>query len=224
MWAVYAYSGNVAAHEYTGTWSSESVIYNISSSGPNDNDPSNIDLAPPSVVIDGKGVVHVIYGNGHNKKNPTVVIPHVTYAYSNNGGASWNSNPIGATGMNVGNFYPTLTLDQSTGNVFAFWIESDVTGSYYSLICMKNTTGTWTALSLSSDTTYAKQYLTSVYSAPNEQFIAWQWTQNTTGTIEVQFDKIPEFQQVALPVFVMMGLFAVVYRRGRSSRGKDSEE
>jgi hypothetical protein len=224
MWAVYAYSGNVAARNYTGTWSpSEALIYDISASGPNDNDPSNTDSAPPSVVVDGKGVVHVLYGNGHNKKNPNVSIPHVFYAYFN-GGAAWNYNQIGATAQTTGNLYPTISLDVSTGNVFAFWIETDTTGSYHSLICKKNTTGTWISWSLSSDTTYAKQYLTSIYSAPNENMICWQWTQNTTASLEVQFDKIPEFKDVAVPVVMMIGVFMFTHRRRKSHECEDPPE
>jgi hypothetical protein len=214
--AVFGYDGNVAARTYSSsTWSTMTTICAIGAGN-----PGNTENAPPCVVVDAKGVAHVVYGDGHQQ--PALSKPFIYYVYYN---GAWSvPYRLDSVQNNLGNIYPTISLDRSTGNVFAFWIETDTSGVGYAVNAKKNVTGTWITLSLTSDITYIKQYLTSVYSAPDENGICWQWTQNTTGTIEVQFDKIPEFQQVALPVFVMIGLFSVVYRRGRRSRGEDSEE
>ncbi len=219
MWSVYSYSGNVAARNFTGTWSPQTIVYDISLEAPPDDDPSNTDVAPPSVVVDGEGVVHVVYGNGHAQKG--VSIPHVYYSYFN-GHAAWHTVLVGSPTKGIGNLYPTISLDESTGNIFALWIETDTAGSYHSLICKKNTTGTWTSWSLSSDITSPKQYLTSIYAAANENMICWQWTQNITAPIEVQFDKIPEFKDAAVPIIVMLCIFIVSNRRGRTRRESDS--
>jgi hypothetical protein len=225
MWAVYAYEGNVASRKYSGgSWSvTEIPIYTIADDVKTDRNPANTDLAPPSVVIDAKDVVHVLFGNGHEKGGGAGgPIPHTYYGYYSTGG-SWVLTNIGTTDVKLGNFYPTLSLDQATGNLYAFWIESNPLGSYYTLMCRKNTTGTWTSYNLVGETTFAKQYLTSVYSATNENLIAWQWTQNTTAVdVEVQFDKIPEFHDIAPPILMMMGMFALLYRRSRA-RGRESK-
>jgi len=226
MWSVYAYEGNVGSRKYSaGAWTpTEMLIYDISTDSPNDRNPANTDLAPPSVVVDSKDVVHVLFGDGHEKTGiGGGPIPHAQYSYYGSGGV-WVTTLIGSSKpASVGNMYTTISLDQATGNVFAFWIETDPGGTYHSIICKKNVTGTWTAISLSSDTTYVKQYLTSIYSAPNEQLICWQWTQNTTSTIEVQFDKIPEFKDVIVPVVLMLGMFTAIIGRGRALKRRDRD-
>jgi hypothetical protein len=213
MLAVYIYQGNVASRAYSTVWDvDQKVIYPILAAN-----PGNTDLAPPSVVVDANGIAHVVYGNGH-EQNPTS-LPWIYYVYFN--GASW-STPyrLDSAKNNEGAFYPTITLDRSTGNVMAFWIA---TSGKQGLIleAKKNVSGTWTSVPLAGDTSYVKQYLTSIYSAPNEQLISWQWTQNTIPTTELLFDKIPEFSEIVLPVLGMMVLFIIVRRRAREKR-KDS--
>ena len=54
--------------------------------------------------------------------------------------------------------------------------------------------------------------------------MCWQWTQNTTGTIEVEFDGLPEFSDIVLPVVGMAAVFVFVYRRRGSRRDECSSE
>jgi hypothetical protein len=82
----------------------------------------------------------------------------------------------------------------------------------YELLVMKNVSGTWSSVTVDQNS-YAKNYLTSIYSAPGESYICMQWTQNTTSPYEVIFEKIPEFSDVVLPVFFVLTLFIAVYRR-----------
>jgi hypothetical protein len=107
-------------------------------------------------------------------------------------------------------------LDSSTGNLLVFWIQIDTMAIH----CSRNVSGTWSELTLSGQTTYTKQYLSSIYSGPGEQYVCWQWTQNTTSPMEVQFDKIPEFPGIAMPVLVVVALFVVVNARSRSKKAK----
>jgi len=214
VWTVYAFDGSVQSRKYTGIWSAQSDIYLL---GATEN-PGNTDNAPPSAVVDGNGVLHVVYGDGHQQGG--VSKPHIYHSY--NTGSSWAPGPYRLDTINnpLGNVYPTISLDTSTGVVYAFWIETDNAGVGVTIRCKKNVSGTWQSLTLSGQTADPKQYLTSVYSASSETLIAWQWTQNTTAPIQVIFDKIPEFDGVALPVLFLMAVVLVV--SGRKARRRDA--
>jgi hypothetical protein len=209
VWAIYTYGGNVAARKYTTSWSSEVLIQTGSGtlSGP-------MLLAPPSVVVDSRKVVHVVYGNCY--ENGTAK-PHVMYAHNRTGSNSFT------TGLdldptipgNVGDISPTISYDSSTGNLFAFWIRTDAADNGNAIMGKKNVSGTWSSQILGSDNSTQKQFLTSIYSGPNEYCIGWQWTQNATANaVEVQFEvKIPELPSVVMPVIFIVGVFMYVSRR-----------
>jgi len=205
VWAVYTYDGNMASRKYDGTtWSAEDTFYVASTL-------QATDTAPPSVLVDSRGVLHVAYGDDHEQPIGTSK-PHIYYRY--NQGSSW-SVVLALSGIanNYGYKWPTLSLDTSTGHLYAFWYDMQTNA----IIGKKNVSGTWTALTMTQNA-YVKQYLTSVYSAPGEQFICWQWTQNTTAPIQVVFDKIPEFSQVVVPIVFMMALFVLMVGRTRRNR------
>lgn len=215
MLAVYTYRGNIASKTLTTSWSAEIVVYAIGTGN-----PGNTDNAPPSVVVDGAGVAHVVYGNGHEQAG--VSLPFIYYVYK--GGSGWSvPYRLDSQKNNEGCFYPTISVDSATGNVFAFWLAT-VSSVGLIIEAKKNVSGTWTSFSGSSDTTSPKQYLTSIYSAPSEGAICWQWTQNTTGTIEVEFDGLPEFSDIVLPVLGMAAVFIFGYRSRGIKRRKDSQE
>jgi hypothetical protein len=158
-----------------------------------------------------------VYGNGHEQPVGTCK-PYIYYVY--NTGSGWSvPYRLESVANNLGNVYPTISVDSSTGSVYSFWIETDTNGVGVTVRGKKNVSGTWTALTLSGQTAGAKQYLNSIYSAPGEQFICWQWTQNTTSPIEVLFDKLPEFKTVVLPVlFLTLIVVGMRRRRGKSRR------
>lgn len=209
MLAVYIHAGSVFSRLYTGTWSAEYTIYD------NKGSPENTVNAPPSVAVDARGTAHVVYGDGH--REPAISKPYIYYVYYNANG--WSAPlRLDTVSDTLGNVYPTVSVDLSTGNVWAFWLETDVNGVAHILRAKKNVSGTWSFFTINGDTTNVKQYLTSVFSAPNEQFIAFQWTQNTTTPIHVMFDRIPEFGDIAVPVFSLVAVFLAVrlkVRRGR---------
>ncbi len=219
VWAVYGYEGNVAARQYTGTWSTEELVFDIALAGPNDDNPGNTDVAPPSCLVDSNGVLHVLYGNGHEQSS--VSKPRIFYAY--NTGSAWSADPdiqLDSASSQEGNHRPTISLDSQTGNVYAFWIETDNGDLGLTIMGMKNVSGTWTSLTIGGQTAGEKRYLTSIYSAPGENYICWQWTQNTTAPIQVIFDKIPEFSDAVVPVFISLLILVAFMRRDRARRTK----
>ncbi len=201
MWAVYGYSGNVASRRYSGTWAAQQVIF--ASGGP----MGQTDLAPPCAVVGAGGVLHVLFGDDHEKPafNP---MPHVGYAY--NTGAGWSVvNYIAGKPNNEGFVYPTISIESSSGTLYGFWIRV----SDQAIVGMSSPGGAspWAALALGVQTAFAKQYLTSVYSATGQQFVCWQWTQNTSAPIEVQYDRLPEFGRLSMPAMIVCMLAAVIW-------------
>jgi hypothetical protein len=215
VWAVYNYETHVGARKCTsGSWGSEEEVYTDSGV------LGFMTTAPASAVVDGNGVVHVVYGDA-NKDGQTEK-PHIQYRYRNSGG--WSSAiTIDQDADTVSHRYPTISLDTATGTLYAFWLQ--INSNEYYIVCRKNVSGAgWSDVSIGSQPSDTKQYLTSIYSVSGETNICWQWTQNTTGTIEVIFDKIPEFEDLIVPIIFMIGLFFVISRRRRRAEGVPEAE
>lgn len=204
VWAIYTYNGKMESRKYTGTWGAPDTFY------PGTAYVDNTNTAPPSAVVDSNGVVHVVYGDGHQQGGVTK--PHIYYTY--NRGSSWVTPiPLSTTG-NPDNFIcPTISLDTSTGNLFAFWIDAGSASD--PIVGKKNVSGIWTSINFGTQTNDAKNHLTSIYSVSGESRICWQWTQNTSAPIHVVFDKIPEFSDAVLPVLIITVLFIAVPRCSR---------
>jgi hypothetical protein len=202
MWTVYGYLGTVASRKFTGTW-----YVPAAPAG-----PGGTIYAPPVAVVDGNRVIHVVYGNGHEQSGYSK--PFIYYVY--NTGSGWSvPYRLDTVANTLGNKYPTISLDSSTGNLYAFWIQTDVSAVGTTIVGKKNVSGTWSSLTFGTQTTAPKQFLNSVYSVSGETHICWQWTQNTTSPIQVVFDKIPEFGTVVLPAFAMLFMLLVSIRRSR---------
>lgn len=203
VWAVYNHDTFVDARKCTsGSWGSVETVYTDSGV------VGFMNIAPASAVVDGNGVVHVVYGDAN--KDGGAEKPHIQYRYRNTDGWDAEINLDGDADT-VNHRYPTISLDESTGNVYAFWIQVN----NFNIMCKRNVSGTWGFVTLGGQTTYPKQYLTSVYSAPGETNICWQWTQNTTTPIDVVFDKIPEFGNLTFPIIIVMAVFLMISRRRR---------
>lgn len=216
MWAVYAFMGFVAARKYNGTWQAQQIIYTSVGSR------TNTDNSPPSVVVDGKGVVHVVYGTG--RRNGGISTPFIIYSHNNTGLTTFTSglnlDPLIATG--IGDYYPTISLDNSTGNLYALWLRSDATPVPRTVMGRMNVSGVWSDMTFDPQTNFAKQYLTSVYSVSGGSMICWQWTQNTTAPSNVLFDRtqIPELGSLILPTIGLIVIFAVCMQRSRSQEDR----
>ena len=150
---------------------------------------------------------------------PLALVPQIRYRYCSSGG--WSSTfELDEDGTSVAHYYPTISLDNSTGDLYAFWISLDDD----SIDCAKNVSGDWDLVTLEGQNSYEKQYLTSIYAVPGENHICWQWTQNTSGNIEVIFDVIPEFEDIMIPTFAMMAIFFVdIWRRRAKTRTRETE-
>jgi len=208
VWVVYAYTGTVAARKYTGIWSAQSDIYVV---GGTENPECTIN-SPPSAVVDANGVIHVIYGNGHQQTG--VSKPFIYYVY--NSGSAWSvPYRLDEVQNTLGNMYPTISLDASTGSVYAFWVQTDNAATPLTITCKRNVSGTWQSVTLPAQTANPKYYLTSIYSAPADCFICWQWTQNSSAPIQIIFDKIPEFDTVLVPAFLLMVFVVAIAGRSR---------
>jgi len=209
MWAVYVYMGTVASREYAGAWSAETVLCTPTAGA------SNTEDAPPSAVVDSKGVVHVVYGDDHEQPTGTSK-PHIFYRY--NAGTGWSAQvAVSSSAQNEGFRYPTVSLDSSTGNIYVFWYSLQT----FMVMAKRNVSGTWSALTLNPQTADAKGYLTSIYSVAGEGHICYLWTQNTTAPIHVIFDKIPEFSEVVLPVLGIALLLAIATGPDRRRRSRN---
>ena len=214
MWSVYGYGGNVSARKYTTSWSSQTDFTNVDKTDVT----TNTDLAPPSAIVDGRGVCRVVYGDSNT--NGGQLKSHI-YSRYNSSATAWSA-PDALSTTNPGDGYqaPTLSLDASNNNAFAFWVQLGDN----SIVFKKYSAGAWSgSTSTLSSTAYAKNYLTSVYSAPTEARICVEWTQNTTGTVQVIFEKIPEFGDVVVPVFSVLVVFIAVYRRRARADGPEDE-
>jgi len=211
MWAVYIYDGNVKARKYTGSWGSADTLYSATGTV-----LGYTEDAPPCAVVDSSGTIHVVFGDGHESTGtPKNALPYIQY--TSNSGSSWSTNErIDSAPSNTGNRYPTISLDSSTGDLYAFWIQIDtmaVVGK------KKPSGGSWTSLDLGTQNSYTKQYLTSVYSVSGAGNICWQWTQNTSApSAQVVFDKIPEFDDIVIPVFLIIIVFVAASRTNRKGR------
>ena len=120
----------------------------------------------------------------------------------------------------VGGYYPTISLDTSTGDLYVLWLQNVLGDPAYAprtVIGRKCVSGTWSNMTIEPQTTFAKQYLTSIYSVSGEFKICWQWTQNATAPIEVLFDRtvIPEFSVLTVPLIGSIVILATYARRSR---------
>jgi len=216
VWAIYAYAGNVAGRKYTGSWLAPVVIYPYKGG----DSRLNTDNSPPSVVVDGKGVVHVVYGDGY--KWGAFSIPRLLYSHNNTGLTTFTPGlelPDPLEPNNVGDYYPTISLDTSTSDLYVFWLRSASTTTFAPITVMggKCVSGTWSYITIAPQTNFTKQYLTSTYSVSGEFKICWQWTQNVTTPIDVMIDhqEIPEFGDLTLPITGIIVMFGVCMRRWR---------
>ena len=205
IWAVYTYDGGVYSRTHSGTiWRNEVEIHAPSGG----TSAENTIYAPPSAVVDSNQVVHVVYGTSTMATG--VWDPDILYTYSTSISTWSNRRTMDTSSTGTVVKYPTISLDSSTGNVYAMWITDGASADNIEI--EKNTTGTWSSVS-SAQTSYVKTFLTSIYSAPGETYICWQWTQNTSTPYDVIFDKIPEFSDAVVPVLFVLTIFIAVYRR-----------
>jgi predicted RNA-binding Zn-ribbon protein involved in translation (DUF1610 family) len=212
VWAVVGWDGNVASRKYTTSWSNQQNILSATGSA-----KGNTAIAPPCVVVDSKKVVHVVYGDC-NEDATHVSKPRIWYIHNNTDAVTWTT----ALALDsqipsaIADIHPVISLDSSNDDLYAFWIRTDSSVVGTTIMGKQYSGGSWTNLTFEQQNSYPKQHLTSVYSAPGQYTICWQWTQNTSSPIHVIFDhKIPEFGQMTYPVLLLIALVPVMWRKTR---------
>jgi hypothetical protein len=216
VWAICAFQGSVVAVKYNGAWQAAIPVYGPAGS------TANTDNSPPSTVIDSKGIVHVVYGTG--RKTGQASIPQIWYSRNDTETTftvGLNLDALNDT-RNLANYYPTISLDSSTDNLYVLWLQGDSARVPKTVMGRMCALGSWSDLVIAPQTSFTKQYMTSIYSAPGVYKIGWQWTQNTTAPIQVLFDSIPIPEFSDLTPLVVVPLVVVAVRR-ISSRGKDQK-
>ncbi len=201
IFAVYSVEGKVACKYHDGSgWSSEDSVYAAGASA------ANTEFAPGAALLDANGVLHVVYGTGAvDGSTPEADIEYRYYQISTD---TWSTARTMDVTTTSSNSYPCISLDESTGNVYVMWIEN----ATKEVKIEKNVSGSWSSVSI-SQTTGTKVYLTSIYSAPSESYICFQWTETSGPLYDVVFERIPEFSEVVVPVLFMLTVFIAIYRR-----------
>jgi hypothetical protein len=149
----------------------------------------------PSAVVDSSYNIHLIYSDSNGDINYT--------KYT----TSWSA----ATELdgNDDNLYPTISLDTSNNDLYAFWINSS-----NQIHCKKWGGSSWTAITLDTDTT-SKNYITSIYNYSSASQICWEWGEGTSTPWDVNFDRIPEFPSIAVPIVVTVVIFIFFRKRSK---------
>jgi hypothetical protein len=179
------------------TWS---PIYNLDATG---TDTSNGRIWGPSAVVDSTNRdVHIVSITSAGDVNYT---KFVEIDNSN------SSKTIRATKNSV---YPTISLVGSD-DLYAYWITSDQIEGNYST----DLGSSWSQITGFTIDVNSKVHLTSVYYAPNSDYIGWHWTKNVAFDNDVLFERIPEFNEIIIPIAGFMALFIVL--RGKTKKKKE---
>ncbi len=158
VYALWYADGVVDGKKNTGgTWGS---LENI------DTTTAGVLTKAPSATVDGSFNIHLVYADSAGA---------IKYRQRT---SSWQ----GATTLdsNSGNTYPTITRETSSGDLYAFWIDStnQIKGQRY--------TGSWSAITLETNTK-SKTALTSLYSAGSQANVGWAWSQGSATPWDVKF-------------------------------------
>lgn len=189
MYALWYADGAIDGRRFTGTWGSVEGIGTTTAGS---------QFRGPSAVVDAADNVNVVYSDSSG---------NVIYRQRT---GSWQAPTTLDSGG--GNQETTLTLDTSTGDLYAFWISSteQIKGKVY-------TGGAWNVISGIDTSTTTKDYLNSPYSAASSSLVVWSWGQGTTTPFEVKVASlgVPEFSDAALPAVGVLALLGWMSLRRR---------
>jgi hypothetical protein len=203
MYAVwYNSSGSIQGKVYDDsilTWGTLDFIDNTGS------DATDGQIWGPSAVVDSTNRdVHIIYANATGNLNYT--------KYDNLARSPDQPETIRYTEAN----FPTISLVGSD-DLYAYWVNVSIGGNNQIEGNFSTDIGvTWSPnLNLLLFPNFdGKRFLTSVYYAPNEYLIGWHWTKDIVSDNDVLFERIPEFQDIFIPIFFSI-LMVAVWRRKR---------
>jgi hypothetical protein len=172
---------------------------------------SNPDGRGPSAVVDSAYVLHIIFSDSSGD------VRYRRFA----GGLS----PPMTLDMSISTkLYPTITV-LSNDDLYAFWINttagmSQITGKYST-----DGGGSWIWISGISTDTMSKKHLTSGHSVSNDYWVGWQWkvNQNAPPMYNIQFERLPEFSDVMMPMAFVV-LLAFYFRRRKKTQEFDGKD
>jgi len=198
MYAIWYADGDIEGRGYdgdTGTWEATETSIVSTTSGE--------DRRGPSAVVDSSNTIHLIYSDINGR---------IRYRY-NISGSGWAMGPnVEMTAINL--YYPTMSIDTSTSTLYALYINTS-TNRIWCKYGSGGAAGSWDYLVLTDDTN-AKTYLTSVYSYTDSYRIAWQWRNDTgSGGYDITFERIPEFQEILIPISMLIAVPIFFLRRKR---------
>lgn len=91
--------------------------------------------------------------------------------------------------------------------LYAFYIRSNQIYCKYTTIGA----GGWNSRPLTPNTD-RKTNLTSIYSVSSPSYVSWEWTNITLLNTNVDFERIPEFQDILAPITFTL-LIPIILRR-----------
>jgi tetratricopeptide (TPR) repeat protein len=196
VYALWYANGDIQGRGYeSGSWlSAEETIATTTQS---------TDTVGPSVVVDSSNAIHLFYVNSTG---------NVGYYYNASG--TWTPGPTVDT--NTGNAYPTVTLLTSNDNLYALYVDSS--NQIQCRTKAGGSGGSWSTCPNVSTDVGTKTDLTSIYSAPFVYRISWEWLDNNSPDYDVQFEAIPEFEDILLPLGLAVFIPIIISGRRRHSR------
>ncbi|MEE9490190.1 MAG: hypothetical protein V3V91_07095, partial [Thermoplasmata archaeon] len=141
------------------------------------------DKMGPSVVANSSQVLHLIYSDSNG---------YIQHMYKETSG-SWTDGSSDPETGNPNNFYPTLSLLTTNDDVYAFYVRGN------QIYCRVWDGDSWTEISLTSDPG-TKTNLISIYSVSSTSYISWEWFKSTGTNYDINFERIPEFQDILAPI------------------------
>jgi len=193
MYALWYADGAIDGKRYTGTWGS---LENIATT------TAGVSTKIPSAVVDGSDNIDLAYIDSSG------AVQHKQRT------SSWGS--ATAVDSASGNTSPTITRDAGTGDLYVFYLQStgQIKGRKYS--------GSWSDVTGIDTSTTAKVFITSPYSASAAWKVSWMWDQGGSSPYEAKIARIPEFEDIAVPVGIILAfalLPRVTRRRARKAHG-----
>ncbi|MEK6851127.1 MAG: hypothetical protein AABY30_01170, partial [Candidatus Thermoplasmatota archaeon] len=198
-YAFWYVDGNIEGKKYTASttsWGSQESIATTTAS---------VTTKIPSAVVDGSYNIDLVYSDSSG------AIQHKQRT------SSWGS--ATAVDSASGNTSPTITRETGTGDLYVFYLQStgQVKGRKYN--------GSWSDVTGIDTSTTTKTYITSPYAVSAAWKVAWLWDQGGSSPYEVKIARVPEFEELAIPIGVVAAIVLLprlARRSRRAARGADA--
>jgi hypothetical protein len=188
MHAVWYADSNIEGRGYvSGSWESNEVGIATTT--------ASEDRRGPSVVANTSQVLHLIYSDSNG---------YIQHMYKETSGSWMDGSSDPETG-NPNNFYPTLSLLTTNDDLYAFYVRGN------QIYCQVWDGDSWTEIPLTSDPG-TKTNLVSIYSVSSTSYISWEWLKSTGTNDDINFERIPEFQDILAPITFIL-LIPIALRR-----------